>query len=279
MTKHPKPPGQETQRAAKTRTVSLLVLGLSLMLLHPQTSFSGADDEVGDGTGTATFEQSFEPTDDTTVQPTSPTSANGVDANAGVESESDRGNPEPKKPAKAELSELQKKVRAYSASSGVAAAIRAGKRRAGSFRNSNGKRGGMCYKGVKTALAASGLTSHYMTGNSAVGAYNGFSYTGRGRHIHIASTHEETLKKFGFVNLLDYAEYKDRLSDPYNAPKGAVLVYSGGNMHGHIEIKIGEAGSGEVVSDLHSYHPRTGHEKSIGSGVGRRTLVGVYVKI
>ena len=113
---------------------------------------------------------------------------------------------------------------------------------------------GYCYRYVKHALDHSGLASGYLTGVSAMHA---------GRR----------LKAEGFSNLLDTPEWKAKVKDPSLAPKGAILVYSGGP-NGHIEIKTGNGREGGYVSDYYSDEPRTGFALA-----GReRKLIGVYVK-
>lgn len=107
-----------------------------------------------------------------------------------------------------------------------------------------------CYRGVKTALLKSGITDgKYLSGISAKSA-------------------GKFLEKAGFVNLLK-TEYKEKIKTPYDCPKGAVIVYSGGR-NGHIEICTGTG----FVSDYYSSEPRTGRSMS----ANRRTVIGVYIK-
>ncbi len=80
---------------------------------------------------------------------------------------------------------------------------------------------------------------------------------------------KDSLKTYGFVNLLDTEPYKTQLANsPTRAPKGAILVYSSGmtcgskatrrrttNLNldcGHIEIKTDEPGRPGFVSDYYS---------------------------
>ena len=103
---------------------------------------------------------------------------------------------------------------------------------------------GKCFRYVKLALQKSGLVNKYLSGESAKNAGPGLLAQG--------------FKKLSVKN-------------PYKAPIGAVLVYSGG-AHGHIEIRTSKG----FVSDYFSPAARTGASES---GVGRgRKLIGVYFK-
>ncbi|MEH3120653.1 MAG: LysM peptidoglycan-binding domain-containing protein [Sphingomonas phyllosphaerae] len=118
---------------------------------------------------------------------------------------------------------------------------------------------GKCYAWVKTALQQSGAVPDYMPGVAAKGA-------------------GPALEARGFVNLLDRPG--NGIRSPYDAPKGAVLVYGAAPgatdrnaRYGHIEIRTGSG----FASDYASANARTG---SAGNGLeGRgRVLIGVYVK-
>lgn len=116
---------------------------------------------------------------------------------------------------------------------------------------------GACFRYVKNALLAGGLVNKYLSEISAKKAGN-------------------ELKSEGFVNLLEDPQLKQKIKSPYDAPRGAVLVYSGGP-HGHIEIKTGPVGEGGFISDYFSESARTGEPENQLSGRGR-TLIGVYIK-
>ncbi len=120
-------------------------------------------------------------------------------------------------------------------------------------KNKEPKSTGWCYRYVKKALQASGLASKYLEGASAKNAGG-------------------PLKAEGFKNLMDVPKGVNKIKSPYNAPMGAILVYSGGE-HGHIEIKTKNG----FISDYESKMARTGSSQSAISG-RNRTLIGVYVK-
>ncbi|MCB9026880.1 MAG: hypothetical protein H6625_11215 [Bdellovibrionaceae bacterium] len=116
---------------------------------------------------------------------------------------------------------------------------------------------GVCYMFVKNALLASGLTA---------------KRSGERRAKNAGSS----LKAEAYINLMDEPDWKNRIKSPYDAPKGAILVYNGGPS-GHIEIKTGDIGEGGFVSDYYSPNARTGISKNKNVGRGRR-LIGVYIK-
>ncbi|SOB86586.1 LysM repeat-containing protein [Sphingomonas guangdongensis] len=116
-----------------------------------------------------------------------------------------------------------------------------------------------CYKWVKQALQRSGAVSDYLPGVAAKGA-------------------GPALEQRGFVNLLDRPGHNIR--SPYDAPKGAVLVYGAAPgatdrnaQYGHIEIRT----DGGFASDYVSANARTGSADNGLEGRGR-VLIGVYVK-
>lgn len=147
---------------------------------------------------------------------------------------------------------------------------------------------GFCYRYTKDALLAAGITKPRLDGRYAKQA-------------------GEQLEKRGFVNLLDPLQtaktrlksesLKDLLTNPYLAPKGAVLVYAPNPTDrvvracaktktgtkkcvwdqdaGHIEIKTDDAGKGGVVSDYYNDKPRTGGALQTAD----RKLVGIYYKL
>lgn len=102
---------------------------------------------------------------------------------------------------------------------------------------------GKCLRYVKLGMMGGGFTKNY-SGTK------------------LARDFGKDLKSMGFKNLLA----SDKSLNARNAPKGAVLVYSGGCC-GHIEVKAGE---GEYLSDFKSGRP-------VDEYLSRR-LIGVYVK-
>lgn len=119
--------------------------------------------------------------------------------------------------------------------------------------------GGKCYAWVKTALQQSGAVPDYMPGVAAKGA-------------------GPALEQRGFTNILNQPGANIR--SPYDAPKGAVLVYGAAPgatdrnaKYGHIEIRTGSG----FASDYASANARTGPAANGLEGRGR-VLIGVYVK-
>jgi len=102
----------------------------------------------------------------------------------------------------------------------------------------------VCYRKVKDALLAAGLVTKDLVGGSA---------------------------KTAGAQLLQHHYKKIAITNPYLAPVGAVLVYTGGK-HGHIEIRTPSG----FVSDYYSPNARTGASQ-VGIGRGRQ-LIGVYIK-
>lgn len=118
---------------------------------------------------------------------------------------------------------------------------------------------GKCYAWVKTALQQSGAVPDYMPGVAAKDA-------------------GPTLQQRGFVNLLNRPG--NTIRSPYDAPKGAVLVYGAAPgavdrnaRYGHIEIRTATG----FASDYASANARTGSAANGLEGRGR-VLTGVYVK-
>lgn len=158
---------------------------------------------------------------------------------------------------------LDEKIKKYSESTGAKIAIE----HALKYRFSSSH--GSCYRSVKKALKTSNKTTpglipyHY----SDLAALNA----------------KQSLKKFGFINLLDIEPYKTQMVSPSRAPKGAVLVYSSGipcgtaTDCGHIEIKTNDAGKPGYVSDYYSNDPinETGGARKYGT---KYKLVGVMIK-
>lgn len=128
---------------------------------------------------------------------------------------------------------------------------------------------GYCYRSVKKALLAApkgkkGLIPEHYSDLAALNAKN-------------------SLKKYGFINLLDTEPYKTQITSPTHAPKGAVLVYSSGipcgraKDCGHTEIKTGDADKPGYVSDYYSKNAinETDGARKYGT---RYKLVGVMIK-
>ncbi|MCB0349453.1 MAG: hypothetical protein KDD37_11505, partial [Bdellovibrionales bacterium] len=116
---------------------------------------------------------------------------------------------------------------------------------------------GYCYRYVKNALLGGNLSSTYLNGVPAKKA-------------------GAELRREGYTNLLQLDGWDKKILSPYDAPKGAILVYDGGQ-YGHIEIKSGDVGEGGFISDYYSESSRVGQVSNGLSGRGR-TLIGVYVK-
>lgn len=157
---------------------------------------------------------------------------------------------------------LDQKIKDYSESSEVAAAISWAQKHNGllSYRK--------CYRQVKIALTAkdkqknSLIPSHY-SDEAAIGA-------------------KDSLKKYGFINLMDFEPYKTTMTTPSQAPKGAVLVYSSGircpnskiKDCGHVEIKASQT---SYVSDYKSAYAinETPRAKMFGT---KYKLIGIMIK-
>jgi LysM repeat protein len=121
---------------------------------------------------------------------------------------------------------------------------------------------GKCYAWVKQALLKSGAVPVYLEGVPAKGS-------------------GPQLEKYGFVNVLGKPGYN--IKSPYDAPKGAVLVYGAAPSatdknakYGHIEIRTDKG----FASDYSSARARTGDAANglIGKGPKARVLIGVYIK-
>jgi hypothetical protein len=127
------------------------------------------------------------------------------------------------------------------------------RRRLGSQPICGNRSKGLCYRAVKDALTAAGITRSNLPGNSAKDAHQrGYLRQAGMRDImaNLRSRHGNNLQAIA-----------------QNAPPGAVLVYEGGSHgHGHIEIKSGQ---NEYCSDFCSTRPVNTYL--------RRRLIGVYV--
>ncbi len=159
-------------------------------------------------------------------------------------------------------SALRELVKKYSESIEVEATIAKAKKLFG--RNTHPKL--KCYRAVKEALAA-----------SPQGTKNSGLIPGR-FDDEAALNAKNSLKDYGFVNLLDSDFYKSEIKDPSDAPRGSILVYSSGKRCarsrikdcGHIEIKTAGPGSPGYISDYYSNQPIT--------KFSNYKLVGVMVK-
>ena len=118
---------------------------------------------------------------------------------------------------------------------------------------------GHCYAWVKTALQRSGAVNDYIPGVPAKDA-------------------GPALERRGFTNIL--SQPGANIRSPYDAPKGAVLVYGAAPgaidrnaQYGHIEIRTDRG----FASDYASPNARTGPAANELTGKNR-VLIGVYVK-
>ncbi len=131
-----------------------------------------------------------------------------------------------------------------------------------------------CYRYVKNALDNAKLTSKRLEGVLARNA-------------------GDKLKAEGFTNIMEDPELVGKITDPSQAPKGAILVYEPNPITrlvrsmddsgdksilapdaGHIEIKTDDVGKSGYVSDYYSLNARTGN----GIVSDERKLIGIYVK-
>lgn len=121
------------------------------------------------------------------------------------------------------------------------------KRQAPRNRKERSKPTGYCLRYVKLGIVGGGFTNQYPSGVAAKKSGNQW-------------------KKMGLRNLLDDKKYEKMTA--YDAPKGAILVYSGGKW-GHVEVKASES---EYISDYIG-------EKPIYDELNLpRKLIGIYVK-
>lgn len=120
-----------------------------------------------------------------------------------------------------------------------------------------------CYKYVKNALDHAKLVAERLPGKWSADAL-------------------EDLESAGYLNLLKNEQMAKIIKSPYDAPKGAILVYAHvrdkkRGRPGHIEFKIGDSGEGGFVSDFYSPNARTGIDDNDLVGRGTK-LVGVFIK-
>lgn len=158
------------------------------------------------------------------------------------------------------MSSMAQKIKNYSNSKQVQKVVTAAKN------NAHSRSIGMCYRYVKNALAK-GLTPGWFSDTAA-------------------KSGKETLKKYGFINLLEHEPFKTQIKSPNQAPKGAVLVYSSGKSCrksrtikdcGHIEIKLGEEGQPGFASDYYSSTAINDTPKARRWGSNYK-LIGVMIK-
>ena len=165
---------------------------------------------------------------------------------------------------------LDAKIKAYSESAATKNTIDF------ALRNKKPRSTGKCYRSVKDALSCSKNRGRG-TGNCLIPSW----YSGTA-----ALSAKDSLKSYGFVNLLDSEPYKSRIGNsPSRAPKGAVLVYSSGIPCsgtripdcGHVEIKTDSEGKPGYVSDYYSGDAinETAGARRYGT---RYKLVGVMIK-
>ncbi|MCK5884299.1 MAG: hypothetical protein KAG61_11465 [Bacteriovoracaceae bacterium] len=142
---------------------------------------------------------------------------------------------------------------------------------------------GDCYRYVKLALLNANLVPFYLDGGSAYMATD--ILTNVEKRLTELKKRGEVKKSAevkNYVNLIgDDSPYKDLIKNPYDAPRGSILIYEGG-LHGHIEIKVGNTGEGGFISDYFSDSARTGDPDN-GltnqlSGSRTRKLVAVLVR-
>lgn len=155
--------------------------------------------------------------------------------------------------------DLDEKIKKYSQSDKVKKSIEH------AMKNKYKMSQGSCYRSVKKALLASKLIPNHYSDLAAINS-------------------KESLKKFGFINMLESEPYKSQIgSNPNLAPKGAVLVYSSGipcgpvKDCGHVEIKTGDLGKPGVVSDYYSDYPISKTPAAMKYGTQYK-LVGVMIK-
>ncbi len=157
---------------------------------------------------------------------------------------------------------LDDKIINYSKSSEVASAIKWAEKNNGLFSYRK------CYRQVKFALAAKDANKNSLipgrfSDEAAIGAKN-------------------SLKNYGFINLMDIEPYKTQMKAPSQAPKGSVLVYSSGikcpnskiKDCGHVEIKASDT---SYVSDYKSSYAINETPRARRFGTNYK-LIGIMVK-
>jgi hypothetical protein len=157
-------------------------------------------------------------------------------------------------------------VAGYSDSKEVATMIRMAKQRAG--RASTGK----CYKYVKDAI----FNSQVKLTSKRLVATRVFPNRRKWRGDYGLGA-VENFESEGFINLLTNPETKALLKNPAAAPKGAIMIYRGGNNGGHIEIKTDYGNRASYVSDYINSTSILGNELA-GRTSAHYQLVGVMIK-
>lgn len=127
-----------------------------------------------------------------------------------------------------------------------------------------------CYKYTKEALACGGLVS-----KDEKNSWHSDKHR-------FAASAENDLTERGFVNKLNYPEFKNSFTNISQAPKGAILIYRGpksrvtGQHRYHIEMKTGFGSRSKYVSDFVSDNPVTGNPELTKSK--EYELVAVMIK-
>ncbi len=128
---------------------------------------------------------------------------------------------------------------------------------------------GICYGYVKLGLSSSGFINDYLKHNNMVYPWTSSPY---------AKDAGVFLKKAGFINILKDKRFKN--ITPYNAPKGAVIVYGGSKRSsGHIEIvDIDKNGNRKYYSDFVENLPICDNPRSPSLTRKTRPIIGIYIK-
>jgi len=135
-----------------------------------------------------------------------------------------------------------------------------------------------CYRYVKGAMCGMTQAKLRTPGIQTCAPGSLVSRYPRGAKVFEGSNNAiKTLKAEGFKNLLEDPRTKDLIKNPSQAPKGAILVYTGGYRGGHIEIKTGEGTKGSYISDFPSPASILQNELR-GRASKNYKLVGVMVK-
>lgn len=112
---------------------------------------------------------------------------------------------------------------------------------------------GRCLRKVKEAMCRAERGSK-CRGGSLVSRYMNFTPVfpeiSSRSNPKIGKNAIRSLQDEGFVNLLDDPTFNSMIRNPASAPKGAIMIYKGGQNGGHIEIKTGHGAGGTYVSDF-----------------------------
>lgn len=140
---------------------------------------------------------------------------------------------------------------------------------------------GLCYRYVKEALCGAkkprckpgSMVQSYPAGNPVFADRD--SKVPRSSRVGVNAI--KTLEKEGFKNLMTDPDYKKLIKNPSSAPKGALLIYTGGGNGGHIEIKTDDGTKGSYISDFSA--PDSILQNELAGRASRRyQLVGVMIK-